>query len=119
MRADGHEASSHLALSSCGGCEQQLGSGHFDVDRCGVPWPVNHFTWAKGTPTLMENSPPGSTRAVHQKVPSGVSVYWKYGLNRSSTRYTARDVNRLHANCPSTEPRGSWGKGSPSLEYAL
>src|SRR5699024_364221 len=119
VRADGQLASSRFAASSRGACLQHAGSGHFEAERFDVSRPSNQPTWSNGTPTLTENSPPGSTRAVHQYVPLGVSVYWKYGLNRSATRWTVRDVKRLHAYCPSIAPSGSVGNGSPSFEYAL
>lgn len=48
---------------------QQDGSGHPDCERIGDSRPSNQRTWENGTPTLMAKSPPGSTRAVHQKDP--------------------------------------------------
>src|SRR5699024_7414094 len=119
VRRGGSAWSSHFAARSAGACRQQAGSGHSDFDRICDSLPSNQRTWANGTPTLMAKSPPGSTRAVHQNEPCGGSVYWSYGLNRSATRKTVREVKRLHANCPSIAPSGSVGKGRPSFEYAL
>jgi hypothetical protein len=56
-RADGHALSLHRFARATAGWRQQVGSGQRDVCRRPVSRPRNHFTCAKGVPTLTENAP--------------------------------------------------------------
>src|SRR5690606_33015785 len=113
----GRACSAHLVASSPGGLRQQAGSGHDDTWRCLVSRPRNHFTLAKGVPTLTEKAPWWVVwmLEVHQYVPAGLSVYWWYGLKRSSTSNTCRALHRRHTTCPSMAPRASVGKAALSF----
>ncbi len=86
-----------------------------------VARPRNHLTCSYGTPKEMENSPfsDPSTRAEHQNVPCGVSVYWKWDSNRLVPENACRAEKNRQALCPSTAPLWSVGNCNPSFCHAL
>ena len=73
----------------------------------------------RGVPVVdrIENVPfaPDWMLDVHQEVPAGLSVYWWYGLKRSSTSNTWRALHLRQTNCPSTAPSASVGNTTPSF----
>src|SRR5699024_7631829 len=94
VRAAGQALPPHCASSSAEGVRQHVGSGQLELERSAVSAPRNHRAWSNGIPTDKENNAAcdGSTTAVHQYVPTVVSVYCLKGRDSSRATNTSRNV---------------------------
>src|SRR5699024_12820140 len=107
----------HCACSSADGVRQHVGSGQLDCERSAVSAPRNQRACSNGMPTDSENNADwdGSTTAVHQYVPTTVSVYRLKGRKRSMVPQTSRQVQYRQEACPSMTPQETSGKYTPSI----
>src|SRR5699024_12702792 len=106
----------HCACSSADGVRQHVGSGQLDCERSAVSAPRNQRACSNGMPTDSENNADwdGATTAVHQYVPTTVSVHWLKVRKRPLVPKTSRPVQCRQAAGRTLATVGATGTFEPS-----